>query len=98
MVRSLSIAMALPRWPLPVYLMPRRSKAAWTLPSSPQRPCRAMKTMSAMAQSSSTRSPNMDSDLSFLEALTASRSGAVSSMRVPPSAGGFSNMPSSVPG
>lgn len=40
----------------------------------------------------------MDSDLSFLEALTASRSGAVSSMRVPPSAGGFSNMPSSVPG
>ena len=89
--------MALPRWPLPVYLIPSRSKAAWTFPSSPQRPCRAMKTMSAMPQTSRTLSPNIESDRSFRAARTTSRSGAASSMRVPPKAGGASKMPSSPP-
>src|SRR5215213_1996451 len=44
--RSLSIASALGRCPLPVYGTPARSSSAWIVPSSPRPPCSARKATS----------------------------------------------------
>src|SRR5688572_5361612 len=45
-----------PRWPLPVYLMPARSRRAWIVPSSPNPPCRPRNTTSAFIKEGSARS------------------------------------------
>src|SRR5690348_605267 len=44
--KSLSIARALARWPLPVYGTPVRLSIAWIVPSSPVPPCNPRKTTS----------------------------------------------------
>ena len=66
--------------------MPRRSNAACTLPSSPQRPCSAMNTVSAAAHTSSTRSPKRLRDSVRRERLISSRSGSVKP--IPPAEAG----------
>ena len=70
------MATAHPRESGPVYLMPRRSNAAWSFPFSPSPPWRPRKVISARRHSSMTFGPKKQSDWSGRDALTAARSGS----------------------
>ena len=79
-VMDLSMARPEARYPPPVYRMPSRSKVACTRPSSPSWPWRPRNTMSARAHSFSTLGPNSRPLWSFRLRITASMSGAVTSI------------------
>ncbi len=74
LVRSLSMPMAEPSTPLPVYGRPIHSSAPCTAPSSPPGPCNAMNTRSnpAGTSSASARSPGSKADASTPRATSAS--------------------------